>query len=63
MIKEITEETGSRSREVKKYLKQSEYATPQQALKFKTPKEAMDIPDEMKDWFKKNYPGKDWKKI
>ena len=62
MIKEIQEETGSAHREVTKYLKQSEYATPKQALKFKVQKEAKDIPDEMKDWFKKNYPGKDWKK-
>ena len=47
---------------LKKYLKKSEYATPEQALKFKKQVEAKDIPDEMKDWFKKNYPGKDWKK-
>ena len=62
MIKEIKEGVGTADAQIKKYLKKSEYATPQQALKFKTPKEAMDIPDEMKDWFKKNYPGKDWKK-
>lgn len=53
---------GYANEAVKKYLKQSEYATPQQALKFKKQVEAKDIPDEMKDWFKKNYPGKDWKK-
>ena len=29
---------------------------------FKKQVEAKDIPDEMKDWFKKNYPGKDWGK-
>ena len=62
MLKEIKDEVGGGDREIKKYLKQSEYATAEQARKFKTPKEAMDIPDEMKDWFKKNYPGKDWKK-
>ena len=62
MISEIKEGAGSGDREIKKYLKKSEYATPQQALKFKKPKEAKAIPDEMKDWFKKNYPGKDWAK-
>ena len=53
---------GYDNKAVKKYLKKSEYATPQQALKFKTPKEAKAIPDEMKDWFKKNYPNEDWGK-
>ena len=60
MIKEIKEGVGTADAQIKKYLKKSEYATPQQALKFKTPKEAKAIPDEMKNWFKTNYPGKDW---
>ena len=62
MIKEIKQGVGTADAQIKKYLKKSEYATPEQALKFKKQVEAKDIPDEMKDWFKKNYPGKDWKK-
>jgi hypothetical protein len=62
MIKEIKKGVGTADAQIKKYLKQSEYATPKQALKFKKQVEVRDIPDEMKDWFKKNYPGKDWKK-
>jgi len=62
MITEITEEVGTAYEQIKKYLKKSEYATPQQALKFKKQVEVRDIPDEMTNWFKKNYPGKDWKK-
>ena len=62
MIKEIKEGVGTADAQIKKYLKQSEYATPEQALKFKKQVEVKDIPDEMKDWFKKNYPGEDWKK-
>ena len=61
MIKEIKQGVGTADAQIKKYLKKSEYATPEQALKFKKQVEAKDIPDEMKDWFKKNYPGKDWK--
>ena len=62
MLKEIKAEVGGGDREIKKYLKQSEYATPEQARKFKGQREVKNIPDEMKSWFKENYPGKDWKK-
>ena len=60
MMVEIKNKVGTSNEQIKKYLKQSEYATPEQALKFKTPKKAKAIPDEMKDWFKENYPNKDW---
>ena len=62
MIKEIKDGVKTGHREITKYLKKSEYATPKQAFKFKKQVEVRDIPDEMKSWFKENYPGKDWKK-
>ena len=35
MIKEIKQGVGTADAQIKKYLKKSEYATPEQALKFK----------------------------
>jgi len=54
---------GMLMKQIKKYLKQSEYATPQQALKFKKQVEAKDIPDEMKDGLRKTIQVKIGKKI
>ena len=70
-LQEIERGTGSRYRETKKYLKPSEYATSEESQKLRVEKARQSptgqykvdpLPKEMKSWFKKNYPGKDWEK-
>ena len=68
-LQEIQDGTGSAYTQLKKYLKPSEYATSEQSQKLRVEKarqtgqyKVTPLPKEMKSWFKKNYPGKNWEK-